>query len=624
MPSRILRHYRNLSGLLPSAAILMALTSAPCLTAVAARPSAMKLFPEESVVFLRVANAHEFGERLQQTSTGRMLADPQLKPFVEHLYGKAGELYAEKAESTLGISWDDLKKLPKGEVAFAVIARKVGTPAFLLLVDQGEEPSVARRLLDRALEIAKEKVGELTTEKIGDVEVNVVRDANNQNQMVGAFEKENTIVVATDPDVLRNVLAHWDGAVDAASSAGAEAAPNETKQKDAAEFIPGRTLAQNERFTSILSQCRRPQDPPPHLIFFVDPIEFVRNVGRDNGGMQFALGMLPALGIDGLQGIGGAITYATDQYDSRTQVHLLLENPRAGVMQLPAFQPGETTPQAFVPQAVESYITFNWNMRASYDRVAALVDRFRYKGSVDKFVKERLSDGLGIDVPEQVIANLKGRFIWMIGYDRPSHFRGGQHVFAAEVVDEAAATETLNSVIAKLPDLFEERHFGSVTYHAIVPKGLKDMAEEDRPVQPFVAIMDGYFFIGGSCQQFERCIAARDGTVERLIDSKDYARTSEVIGRETSGTTPVLFSISRMEETLRQWYDLLTSEKTRSLIDEHKESNPLLRALAETMDEQKLPPFDVLLPYMAPSGGILYDTDTGYHGISFTLRNAEQ
>jgi hypothetical protein len=33
----------------------------------------------------------------------------------------------------------------------------------------------------------------------------------------------------------------------------------------------------------------------------------------------------------------------------------------------------------------------------------------------------------------------------------------------------------------------------------------------------------------------------------------------------------------------------------------------------------------VLKPYMAPGGGIIYDTDTGYHGISFTLRNkAEQ
>ena len=140
-------------------------------------------------------------------------------------------------------------------------------------------------------------------------------------------------------------------------------------------------------------------------------------------------------------------------------------------------------------------------------------------------------------------------------------------------------------------------------------------------MEPCVAIMDGHLFIGTSCQLFERCVAARDGTIDRLVDSEDYARTKEVLGRETAGTTPVLFSVSRYEESIRHWYELLTSEKTRELIDEHKEDNPVLSALAEALDQHKLPPFEALAPYMPPGGMILYDTDDGYHGIGFTLRN---
>jgi hypothetical protein len=296
--------------------------------------------------------------------------------------------------------------------------------------------------------------------------------------------------------------------------------------------------------------------------------------------------------------IGGATTYTTDEYDALGQFHVLLQNPRSGVMMLPAFQEGDMKPQAFVPLAVENYITWNWNLRTTYDRLIALVDQYRFKGSVEKFVKEKISEKLGIDVPQQIIDNLKGRFAWMIGYDRPSKTTGQKHIFAAEVKDENAAKESLKAVMAKFPELFEE-----------------------RPVNPFVGIMDGYFFIGGSCMQFERCIAARDGTTERLVDSADFTRTSAVIGRETRGITPVMFMINRFEESLRQWYDLLTSEKTRALIDEHKEGNAFLRALAEVMDQNKLPPFEVLMQYTAPGGGILYDTDDGYHVISFTLRN---
>lgn len=603
------------------------------------RPTSMKLFPEESLVYVRVANAAEFGERLRQSATGRMIQDPQLRPFVAALYGKAGELYASEVQEKVGVSWDDLKKLPKGEVAFAVVARPEKQPALLLLIDQGTEPSVVGKLVDRVIELAEQKGGEISNEKIGDVEVTVVRDKDQENRMFGVCQREDTIIVATDPNVIRGVLWHWDHAGDTAAAAGAAketpespAAENEKKDGEAksadgkseapaAEFVPGRTLAQNERFVAIVKNCRRPQDPPPQLLFFADPIELLRNVGHGNGGMQFMLGLFPSLGVDGLMAVGGAATYAAEEYDDLSQFHFLLQNPRSGVLMLPAFRDGDVRPQPFVPLALETYMTWNWNLRTTYDRLIALVDQYRYQGSVDKFVKEKISEKLGIDVPTQIIDNLKGRCTWMIGYDRPSKTTGQKHIFALELKDENAAKESLKTVMAKFPESFEERHFGNVTYYSLMPKRMRERPEDERPVDPFVAVVDGYFFIGGSCMQFERCIAARDGTTPRMADSSDFARTSAVIGRETRGVTPVLFLLHRSEETLRQWYDLLTSEKTRALIENNKEKNRFLAALAEVMDQNKLPPFETLLQYSAAGGGILYDTDDGYHAISFGLRN---
>jgi hypothetical protein len=610
--------------------VITTLFAALSTPACAARPSAMKLFPEESVVFFRISNAHDFGERIQQTSIGRMIHDPQLQPLVENLYGKAGKIYADEAEGKLGISWDDLKKLPKGEVAFAVVARPDAPPAILLLVDQGEGTSVADKLVDKALQMSQEKGGDFSKEKIGDVEVTVVRDKDKANRMFGVCQRENTIIAATDANVIRGLLWHWDHAGekgDAANATAAETAPQKPAAKQATdaeepaagdeskskkeeqEFVPGRTLAENDRFATIIKNCRRPQDPPPQLIVFADPIELYRNSARGNSGMSFVMGLLPSLGVDGLMAIGATATYATDEYDSLLQFHVLLENPRSGVMLLPAFLPGETTPQAFVPATIESYLAWNWNLRASYDRLVTLIDQYRYQGSVDKFVKQKISDKLGIDVLTKIVDNLKGRYTWTIGYERPSHLRGQQHVIAAELVDEAGAQESLKTVIDRFPNVFVERHFGTVTYYAILPEGLKD-PNGDRPVDPFVGIMDGYFFIGTSTKRFEECVAARDGTVPRLVDSA-----------EVRGVTPVMFTMGRFEETLRQWYDLLTSDKTQSYIEEHREKNKWLAALADAMKENKLPPFDVLLQYAVVNGSILYDTDDGYHGITFALRS---
>lgn len=610
---------------------------ASCVAVRAERPSAMKLFPEESVVFVRMANAHEFGERVSKTGTGQMLNDPQLKPFVDALYGNVGEIYAEEAQTKLGISWEDLRKLPRGEVAFAVVARPDSQPALLLMIDQGDEPSVAEQLVDRVMELAGERGAKFSTKQIGDVEITVVRDPERERRQLGVFLRENTIVAATDPAVLRQVLWHWDGGEPgqpadgaAAKTANKTAAENGTdnentdesdEEQDEQPFVPGRTLAENERFVTILRSCRREQDPPPHLIFFVDPIELVRGVGRNNAGVQFAMGLLPALGADGLLGMGGAVTFATDEYNDLSQYHVLLENPRAGVMQLPAFEPGETTPQPFVPLAVESYVGLNWNLRTTYDRLVTLIDKYRSEGATEKFVKQRVSERIGVDLPTEILDNLTGRLTWIIGYDKPARLRGQQHIIAAALKDEEAMRETVKKVMEKYSDVFEERKFGNVTYHAILPPRLRDMEENERPAEPFVAIMDGYLFVGGSCNIFERCVSARDGTVERLADSEDYARATEVLGRETAGLTPVIFSVGRYQETVRHWYDLLQSEETRQRIDENKEDNKFLAALAEALDEHQLPPFEVLAPYLAPGGGILYDTDDGYHSIRFTLRN---
>lgn len=594
----------------------------------AERPSAMKLFPQDTLLFVRLANAREFGLKVKETSTGRMFADPQLAPFVEKLYGGTADMYSDKLEESLGISWDELQELPTGEVALGIVARPAKLPAFLLLVDQGTEPSSARRLLDRAIEAAQERGGELTTEKIDGVEVTVIRDGDNQDRMFGMFERDNTIVVATDANVLRGVLHHWEGDPTGAGAAGAagnlqgesgESAAEEAATGEEEEFVPGLALAENYQFTSILRNCRRPQDPPPQLIAFIDPIGLLHEFSRDNPGAQFGLSYLPQLGLDGILGIGGALTLATGDFDDLTHVHVLLENPRSGLLEIIQFDQGETAPEAFVPRSVESYFTWSMNFPATYDRIVAMSDTVIGEGRFEDGINSRVNEPLGIDFAADIIDNLGGRASMLIGYEKPARMQSRKHVLTLSLVDEAKAAETLQAIIDRFPDQFEERQFGAATYYAI-GRPNPDQPVEERPFDPFVAIMDGYLLIGGATQVFEQCVMARDGTAERLVDSSDYQRIVATLGRETPGQAPAFFSLQRSEESFRHLYDLLTSEKSREFIEENAADNAFLTALLDALENNELPPFEVLQQYMGPGGGIVYDTDSGYHGISFSLR----
>jgi hypothetical protein len=612
--------------------VLLAATLSPAL---ADRPSSMKLFPEGTLLFVRMANAKEFGEKLRDSSTGRMVRDPQMQPFFEDVYGKASELYSEHAEAFMGVSWEELQQLPEGEIAFAIVSRVGLTPAFLLLVDQGDEPSSASKLLERALEYAEQNGADFSSESIDGVEITVISDPEDDNRQFGVFERENSIVVATDVDVLRRVLWHWDNAggvarvADAASEAPTKTAKEEGEESESEgddaegedELEPGRTLAENIHFSSILRNCRRPQDPPPHAIFFIDPIGLFTEFSRGNAGAGLAAGFLPQIGLDGLLGAGGTLTFAVGPYDDLAHVHLLLENPRSGVLQLLTFESGDTTPQEFVPFATENYFTGHWNAKVFYDRLQGLVDKLLGEGTFNKQFEEKFADFMGVDIRTGVVDNLAGRVTLFSAYEKPAHFRSQKYTIAAELVDEEAGLATLKQILDKHQDQFEERQFGDVTYWAITPEWWRNMEESQRPFNAFVAIMDGHFFIGGSCQLFEQVIAARDGTIDRLADSDDYARIVATIGKETAGMTPSMFMVQRAEESMRHLYDLLTSEESRAFIDENAEENPVLAALAESLDAHQLPPFEALIQYFGPGGGIFYDTDNGYHGISFTLRN---
>jgi ribosomal protein S18 acetylase RimI-like enzyme len=600
------------------------------------RPSAMKLFPEETLLLVRTPNVHEFAERLKETATGRMVRDPQLEPFITRLYGSAGDLYTERLAEMLGVSWEELQNLPQDEVAFAIVARRDFGPAFVLLVDQGDVPSVTKRLMDSGLERLREQGGELTTETIAGEEVTVVRAGDNQDRVIGLFEKENTIVAATDAGLLREVLRHWQAEGESASAAvnqtDDESTNDETSDDDASEDVAsddappqysGRSLSEHDKFVSILRQCRRPHDPPPNLILYADPIGMFREFGRDNAGLKIAMAMLPALGVDGLAGVGGTMALSAGEYDDLSHMHVLLDNPRAGVMQLIAFEPGDITPQPWVYADLETYMTWHWNVRATFDTLTALIDRFQFDGATQKFITERINESLGIDLEAEVIDNLGKRFSLFAGYERPARFRGQQSTLSMELVDPQQAEKTLATIVAKFPERFEQRQFGDVTYYAFVIEWPEQLAD-DPPSNPFIAVMDGNFFIGGSCQLFERAIAARDGTHDRLADEPGYRQMVDQVEREMPGVTPALWMYNRFEETLRQWYDLLTSERTRAFLDQRADSNPMFAALVDALEAEELPPFDVLARYTAPAAGIIYDSETGFHGISFTLRGDSQ
>ena len=86
----------------------------------AAGPSE-KALPANTVLFFKVDKASTLRKEFSGSQIGRMIADPAMEPLKADLRGKLEES-SNKLKETLGVSIEELLKLPEGTITVALLA----------------------------------------------------------------------------------------------------------------------------------------------------------------------------------------------------------------------------------------------------------------------------------------------------------------------------------------------------------------------------------------------------------------------------------------------------------------------------------------------------------------------
>ncbi|MFH1267423.1 MAG: hypothetical protein ABIK89_16995 [Planctomycetota bacterium] len=178
--------------------------------ALAERPTAVKLLPDTTVGLFWVPSAPELSERFQNTAMGQMFQDPQLKPLVDHLYGQAAKAVGNM-QDRIGLSLSELLAIPQGELAIAVVAPEEGPPEVVVFLDVGDHLSNARELLKRVTDALDRSGAQRSEETVGDTKLVVYEGVGRQRRNLILVEREATVVVGTNVEVLRRILSAWNG-----------------------------------------------------------------------------------------------------------------------------------------------------------------------------------------------------------------------------------------------------------------------------------------------------------------------------------------------------------------------------------------------------------------------------
>ncbi|MEE2685398.1 MAG: DUF3352 domain-containing protein [Planctomycetota bacterium] len=572
----------------------------------AQRPSAPKLLPYNTVAYLRIADLQETKDKLNQTSFGRITENEQLQSITGQLFDEILLAYPE-IEEVIGVPLDELLGLPQGEVAIALCSTDTGTLMFFVLVDIGDNIATAETVLEKFDETHLAGGGTVETETVGETDVTVYGSATEDD--LELFIKEDTVVITTNRLLTEHVVTTWEGTA----------------------LAEQRTLSENRKFTAIMRQSVGSEEARPQISWFFDPITLVTATTQGNFQAQAVLAFLPTLGLDGFQALGGSAILAPDGFDSISHFHIAMATPRRGILDLLTFGSGEGTPESFVPDDISAYMTLYWNVDEAYDNLKVLVDTIVGEGGFDMRVSDSFQEAVGLDLREDIIESLGGRFTLSTWMEPPARLNSQAMLAAVQMSDTTVVAKLLEDVSSGVEIINAASHNNTSYYRVNIPTrpGQEGQEGQEGPSTPFgslriptpcFGIVGDYLLASDSEKFFQHAIDTHVRGDNLLSDSDDYKLVALNIKDQLRDKQAAAIIFSQPQETFKLLFDLVDSEDTRGFLADNAEQQPVLGILDRVLSGNDLPDLEELTGHLTPSGGVMIDSETGIHLISFTLK----
>ena len=597
-------------------------------------PKATDLLPQDTVLLVQAEDINDLYDKFSETSFGKMVQDEKLAPLLGGVYDSFNQLFEENVAGELGASLDDLRSLPKGQISFALAAprRQDMSPVFILEV--GDDNEVANTLLDRGRELVQAEEGTETEEIIGDTSVYRF-EGDSDDEQVMYFQRAGLLVFCTDIEMATNIINRWDG---------------ETPKRD-------RPLSQNRKFLNVMAQCNGTKDERPQIQVYIDPIELYRKTTRGNAGATIALGFIRSLGLDGFSAVGMGAIFAPEDFDSIFHFHVGLTSPRSGIIEMIAIKSGDVTPEIWVPNTVGSYMTMNWDYDKTYNELVKLYDSFYEPGDMESLIDENVNDRIEMDLKEDILSKLNGRVSLAQMYTQKGAINAQSTMIGVGLENGEKFKDTLESLVKAIDEdgsWKTSRHLGSTIYSLEVDnegrraeierrraerraeieltedqqarreardKMRKAFSANVRTPEPCFAIVKDHFLLSDSIDFLKEAIKTSKNDDRGLAQDTTYKQVIKQIRRQLDGKEPGMITYQRPEESFRMIYDLVENDATKETLKAGAEQWEFARNMSEAFENSELPEFEHFLQYMAPTGGMLTNDESGIHYMAFSLKS---
>jgi hypothetical protein len=627
-------------------------------------PPSETIFPATTKAWLSVPDSRGFGDAFNRSTYGQLIADPKMKPFVES-FRKQLSQSGSKRLAKLGLTLEDLDKVPGGEIAAAAIEIEGGMLATVLLVDTTGRDAEADALLETIKSrLVEQKAARLTVAGLPDkVQVYQLPPAADDGARDAAAVRERKVAFARGPSALI-----------VGDNAGSVAEVLATLAKGRAD-----SLASLPGYEAVAKQCgRHVAASAAPLRWYVDPLGFakghqVTNPPREKRKGPDFVAILGRQGFDAIKGAGGFLAFDDGPYEMRH--HAMVYAPPLpgrqpfaidrfdGAARLLQFPDAESVaPPAWAPRDISSWMSLQWDLQAAFRSIGPLVDDIVGEPVFEDVLttlKEE-ADGPQIDVEKDLVACL-GKRITVIGdYAEPIDVESERLVIAIEATDSERIAQTVAKIMAAEPDMRQVEFNGSVIWELVdhsmdIPKleietpggsvahadheddrgdarrRRQRLREREEKMLPHsaVTVAKGHLIIASHRDFLERVLSTSGGA-ESLASAPDFAATAAELQRLIPGKAAAR-SFNREDEAIRPAYEMLRQglmPKSKSMLGQ------LLNGILgdgkegsvreQRIDGSTLPEFDVIRGYLGTGSIGMQSLPDGWSVAGFSMAKSPE
>ncbi|MGL6193227.1 MAG: hypothetical protein ACRC2T_00225, partial [Thermoguttaceae bacterium] len=319
-----------------------------------------KIFPESTKGFFSISNASQLDDQWKETQIGILMQTDEMKLFWEDLKKQIGA----NISSRLGMTLDDIRFVPSGEIAGGMIAPVGQTPGFVLLMDiTGRHEEAAQLLVQLEKNFEKRKI---------------LKDKNTQiaGESATVFTFPATAEIPIDRKAVYLVVKDYLIASD--QLALTELIGKRIKgEKDT-------PLAELPAYATTMNRCAEDladDESEPVIRWFVKPLEFgesiraIANLTDKRRARSSIFKLLADAGFDAIQGVGGTLNFKSGELETVHRTYIYAPKPYRGSMKMLALSNQDNfAPLSWMPSDIAGTLNIYVDPTEVFDNIGPLVD----------------------------------------------------------------------------------------------------------------------------------------------------------------------------------------------------------------------------------------------------------